>query len=205
MDRLKCLQTLPKFVVSKHDSASGCIGELGKLKNLQGKLLIKELQNVRSADDALNAGLKDKGYLEKLVLECNIPPEEVLCISESQRSVLENLQPRENLKSLSIKRYSGKGFSDWIGGLTSLSELKLFDCKYCSALPSLGHLTSLVQLLIYSCPELKYMPEEGFPASLRFLWIASVCPVLEEELKDNWASRYVYDDSMFETMEEDEY
>ncbi|KAF5469816.1 hypothetical protein F2P56_010375 [Juglans regia] len=104
MGRLNCLQTLSKFIVSKHDSASGSnIGELGKLKNLRGNLVIQKLENVRSADDALNASLKDKGNLEKLVLEWNISPK-VLGISESQRGVLENLQPHENLKSLSIKR-----------------------------------------------------------------------------------------------------
>ncbi|XP_040991681.1 putative disease resistance RPP13-like protein 1 isoform X2 [Juglans microcarpa x Juglans regia] len=150
MDRLNCLQTLPKFIVSKHDSASGSsIGELGKLKNLRGKLLIQELQNVGSADDALDASLKDKGYLEKLVLEWNIALEEVLGISESQRGVLENLQPHVNLNSLSINCYSGNGFPDWIGGLTSLSELNLFDCKYCGALPPLGYLPFLEKLYIH--------------------------------------------------------
>ncbi|XP_035546758.1 putative disease resistance RPP13-like protein 1 [Juglans regia] len=148
MGRLNCLQTLTKFIVSKHDSGSGSsIGELGKLINLRGKLLIEKIQNVRSVEDAFDASLKDKAYLEKLVLEWS-PLEEVLGISESQRGVLENLQPHEKLKSLTIVYYGGKGFPDWIGGLTSLSELKLFDCKYCSALPPLGHLPFLNQLEI---------------------------------------------------------
>ncbi|XP_040995114.1 putative disease resistance RPP13-like protein 1 [Juglans microcarpa x Juglans regia] len=148
MGRLNCLQTLTKFVVSdsKHDNAIGAsIGELGKLKNLRGILLIQELQSVRSVDEALDASLKDKGYLEKLVLKYKPDP---LGISESQRGVLENLQPHENLKSLTIDYYSGEGFPDWIGRLTSLSELNLFNCKYCSALPPLGQLPFLEKLWI---------------------------------------------------------
>ncbi|KAG7945986.1 hypothetical protein I3843_14G015200 [Carya illinoinensis] len=147
MGRLKCLRTLSKFIISKHDNGSSNIGELGKLINLRGKLLIQELQNVRSAEDALDARLKDKRYLEKLVLEWN--PPKVLGISKSQRCVLENLQSHEKLKSLTIDYYGGRGFPDWIGpGLHSLSRLKLIDCKYCSALPPLGQLPSLNELCI---------------------------------------------------------
>ncbi|KAG2668823.1 hypothetical protein I3843_14G008100 [Carya illinoinensis] len=143
--RLKCLQTLSKFIVSKHDSGSSNIGELGKLINLRGNLLIQELQNVRSAKDA---SLKTKGYLEQLVLEWN-HPKEALGISESQRDVLEDLQPHENLKCLTLKCYGGNGFPNWIGqGLPLLSELTLIDCKYCSAFPPLGQLHFLNKLYI---------------------------------------------------------
>ncbi|XP_042959238.1 putative disease resistance RPP13-like protein 1 [Carya illinoinensis] len=69
MGRLNCLQTLSKFIVNKHDSGSSNIGELGNLINLRGNLLIQELQNIRSAKDALDARLKDKRYLEELVLK----------------------------------------------------------------------------------------------------------------------------------------
>ncbi|KAG6628434.1 putative disease resistance RPP13-like protein 1 [Carya illinoinensis] len=148
MDRLKCLQTLSKFIVSERDNGSSNIGELGKLINLRGNLLIQKLQNVRSANDALNANLKDKRYLEELVLKWN-PPEEVLGISESQRGVIENLQCHANLKSLTINCYNGRGFPDWIGLLLpSLSKLELLDCKYCNALPPLGQLPSLNELYI---------------------------------------------------------
>ncbi|KAG6677067.1 hypothetical protein I3842_14G007900 [Carya illinoinensis] len=141
---LKCLQTLTKFVVSKHDGGSS-IEELGKLINLRGNLLVQELQNVRSAKDA---SLKMMGYIKELVLEWN-PLEEVLGISESQRDVLEDLQPHENLKCLTLVCYGGNSFPNWIGqGLPSLSELELTDCKYCSAFPPLGQLHFLNKLCI---------------------------------------------------------
>jgi hypothetical protein len=69
LGRLKCLQTLTKFIISKHSGS--CIEELGKLANLRGKLSILELQNVVSPTDALKACLKDRKYLEELVLEWN--------------------------------------------------------------------------------------------------------------------------------------
>ncbi|KAF5469801.1 hypothetical protein F2P56_010361 [Juglans regia] len=184
MGRLSCLQTLPKFIISKHDRASGSsIGELGKLKNLRGMLLIQELQNVRSVVEALDASLKTKGYLKKLVLEWS-PPEEGLGISESQRGVLEYLQPHENLKSLSIWHYGGRGFPDWIGGLTSLSELKLIDCKYCCDLPPLGHLPCLKKLWIDGLDGVVNVGPEFYGnssnssmkpfGSLKFLWLVNM-------------------------------
>ncbi|KAF5469804.1 hypothetical protein F2P56_010364 [Juglans regia] len=141
MGKLNYLQTLSKFVVSKHDSGSSIV-ELGKL-NLRGKLLIENLQNIRSTKYALEI-LKGKAYLEELELKWNAP----IGISESQSGVLQNLQPHQNLKSLSFRNYCGRSFPNWIGGLTSLSKLALIDCNYCSALPPLGQLSLLNQLLI---------------------------------------------------------
>ncbi|KAG6628318.1 hypothetical protein CIPAW_14G006400 [Carya illinoinensis] len=114
MGKLKCLQTLSNFILSKHSGS--CIGELGKLINLQGKLLIQKLEYVRSAYDALDASLKDKGYLE---------------------------DPIKNLKSLTINYYGGKEFPNCMPRLPSLSKLKLIDCKYCCALPPIRQLHSL--------------------------------------------------------------
>ncbi|XP_042959475.1 putative disease resistance RPP13-like protein 1 [Carya illinoinensis] len=155
MGRLKCLQTLSKFIVSKHDNGSSNIGELGNLINLRGKLLIQQLQNVRSAKDSLDARLKDKRYLEELVLEWN-PLEQVRGILESQRSVLENLQSHEKLKSLTIKYYGGRGFPDWIGhmSLPSLCYLELRNCPEVDSFPE-GRLPSnLKQIVIRRCKKL---------------------------------------------------
>ncbi|KAG6677241.1 hypothetical protein I3842_14G015700 [Carya illinoinensis] len=154
MGRLKCLQTLSKFIVNKHDNGSSNIGELGNLINLRGKLLIGQLQNVRSAKDALDARLKDK-RLEELVLEWN-PSKQVRGISESQRGVLENLQSHEKLKSLTIQSYDGRGFPDWIGhiSLPSLCYLALKDCPEVDSFPE-GRLPSnLKQIVIRRCEKL---------------------------------------------------
>jgi hypothetical protein len=142
---LKCLQTLTKFIVGKGSGL--CIGELKKLTNLRGSLSILELQNVESPTDVLNAtSLRDRKYLEELVLGWKDGNN----FSESQRSVLDSLQPHTNLKSLTIKSYGGKSFSDWVGhpSFSNVACLYLESCKYCSSLPPLGLLPSLQNLSI---------------------------------------------------------
>ncbi|KAF5447788.1 hypothetical protein F2P56_033311 [Juglans regia] len=69
LGRLCHLQTLTEFIVSEQSGAG--VGELGKLANLGGKLLISNLQNVVSPVGALVARLNDKKYLEELKLEWN--------------------------------------------------------------------------------------------------------------------------------------
>ncbi|KAI9156431.1 hypothetical protein LWI28_006423 [Acer negundo] len=69
MYRLKNLQTLSHFVVGK-DSGSG-IRDLRDMKQLQGTLLISGLQNVISFIDAVEANLKDKKGLARLVFQWN--------------------------------------------------------------------------------------------------------------------------------------
>ncbi|XP_062173763.1 putative disease resistance RPP13-like protein 1 [Alnus glutinosa] len=143
LGRLKCLQTLTKFIVSKHSGAS--IEELENFANLRGKLSILELQNVVSPMDALKACLKDRKYLEELVLEWNASN-----ISECQMSLLDNLRPHSNLKSLTINNYGGESLSDWIWhhSFSNIASLRLENCKCCHNLPPLGWLPCLKDLYV---------------------------------------------------------
>jgi Leucine-rich repeat (LRR) protein len=144
LGRLKCLQTLTKFIIGSRNGS--CIGELGKLTNLRGKLAILNLQNVVSSTDASDAGLKDKKHVDELVLEW----EADIDILESQRTILDKLQPHSNLKSLTINNYGGQSFPDWVGhdSFFNMVSLHLNKCKYCCSLPSLGQLSSLQDLSI---------------------------------------------------------
>jgi Leucine-rich repeat (LRR) protein len=155
LGRLKCLQTLTKFIVGKDNGF--CIGELGKLVNLRGSLSIEKLQNVESAD-ALEPSLRDKKYLEELVLEWKGDNS----FSESQRIVLDSLQPPTNLKSLAIEYYGGRSFSDWVGhpSFSKLASLHLQNCKYCTSLPPLGQLPSLQNLSIVGFDEVVTVGQE---------------------------------------------
>jgi hypothetical protein len=145
MSSLKCLQTLTKFIIGKHSGTS--IEELGKLANLRGRLSVLELQNVASHTDALKACLNDRKYLEELVLEWNALDTN---ISECQRSVLDNLRPHSNLKSLIIKNYGAESLPDWVGhhSFSNMVSLCLENCKHCFNLPPLGQLPSLQNLSI---------------------------------------------------------
>jgi Leucine-rich repeat (LRR) protein len=145
LGRLKRLQTLTKFIVSKHSGAS--IEELGNFANLRGKLSILKLQNVVSPTDALKACLKDRKYLEELVLEWNALDSNIL---ECQRSILDNLQPHSNLKSLTINNYGAESLPDWVGhhSFSKIAFLRLKNCKHCRNLPPLGQLHSLQYLSV---------------------------------------------------------
>ncbi|KAG6621466.1 hypothetical protein I3842_Q025700 [Carya illinoinensis] len=146
LGRLKCLQTLDKFVVNKDCGSS--IGELGNLEDIGGNLIITKLQNIKSPADALDARLKDKKHLTRLKLEWH---DTTGNISESdQITVLKNLQPHTNLKTLHISNYGGKSFPDWIAhpSFSKIVDLFLYNCKYCHILPSFGQLHSLQKLSI---------------------------------------------------------
>uniref|UniRef100_A0A2N9I6B0 Disease resistance RPP13-like protein 1 n=1 Tax=Fagus sylvatica TaxID=28930 RepID=A0A2N9I6B0_FAGSY len=142
LGRLKCLHTLTTFIVSKNSG----LGELGKLSNLRKTLSIMGLQNVVSPTDALNASLKDKRYLEELVMEWSSDTR----VSESERTVLDYLQPNTNLKILTLNYYGGKSFPDWVGhhSFSSITCVHLNNGKYCCSLPPLGQLPSLQDLSI---------------------------------------------------------
>ncbi|KAG2671099.1 hypothetical protein I3760_14G117900 [Carya illinoinensis] len=160
MGKLKCLQTLTKFVVSKRTGCS--IRELGKLANLRGALSILDLENVESFVDAQGACLSRKKNLKEL--ELNWKAGSNTEISESQRGVLNGLQPHRNLKSLTINGYMGESFPDWVGddSLPYVTSIHLENCKYCCSLPALGQLPSLQNLSIVGFDGIVAVGEEFY-------------------------------------------
>jgi len=145
LGRLKCLQTLTKFIIGKHSGFG--IGELGKLTNLRdGSLSILNLQNVECPGDAEGVNLRDRKYLEKMVLEWEVDTN----TSKSHKIVLNSLQPYTNLESLTIKGYGGISFPYWVGdaSFSNIAFLRPENCKLCCSLPPLGQLPSLQYLWI---------------------------------------------------------
>ena len=71
-------------------------------------------------------------------------------ISECHRSVLDNLRPHSNLKSLTINDYGAKSLPDWVGhkSFSAIVSLHLRNCKHCPNLPPLGQLPSLQDLFV---------------------------------------------------------
>ncbi|KAL6329467.1 hypothetical protein AAG906_021162 [Vitis piasezkii] len=142
--QLKSLQTLSTFIVGQRSGSR--IGELGGLSQIGGKLHISELQNVVSGTDALEANLKDKKYLDELVLEWNSSTDGL----QNGVDIINNLQPHKNVTKLTIDFYCGTRLPTWLGdpSLLHMVSLNLRNCKHCLSLPPLGQLSSLRYLSI---------------------------------------------------------
>ncbi|KAF5725312.1 putative LRR and NB-ARC domains-containing disease resistance protein [Tripterygium wilfordii] len=144
MMKLKDLQVLPPPLWQISDGSS--IKELRDLLHIHGELYISGLQNLIHARDALEANLRGKMHLEKLIFKWDFYSEN----SKDVEITLENLQPHANLKELKIECYGGTRFPDWLGSdsLFNMVSIHLQDCKYCCLLPPLGQLPSLKDLTI---------------------------------------------------------
>ncbi|KAJ9687388.1 hypothetical protein PVL29_016038 [Vitis rotundifolia] len=123
--QLKSLQTLSTFIVGQRSGSR--IGELGGLSQIGGKLHISELQNVVSGTDALEANLKNKKYLDELVLEWNSSTDGL----QNGVDIINNLQPHKNVTKLTIDFYCGTRLPTWLGdpSLLNMVSLNLRNCK----------------------------------------------------------------------------
>ncbi|CDP21466.1 unnamed protein product [Coffea canephora] len=159
MGRLTCLQTLEFFNVGREKGRR--IGELGSLKNLKGKLEIRNLELVKDKEGAEEAKLSEKANLFRLVLEW-APDREG--DDYNDEDVLDGLRPHPNLEELVIENFMGDQFPRWLMDLpttTTLSEsattlsklarLKFKWCHRCKELLPLQNFTSLKKLLIDKC------------------------------------------------------
>ncbi|PSS24320.1 Disease resistance RPP13-like protein [Actinidia chinensis var. chinensis] len=157
MGRLRGLQHLTDFVVGT--SGSG-INELKEFDHLRGKLSLSSLQNVIGGNDAFEANLKEKKYLEELVMKWGNTTDD----SQNEREVLEKLQPHTNLKGLTIKNYGGTRFPDWLGDWSYAKIVSLFltECHNCFSLPPLGQLASLKCLNIARMNEITSVGQEFY-------------------------------------------
>ncbi|XP_057742324.1 putative disease resistance RPP13-like protein 1 [Arachis stenosperma] len=155
MNKLKDLQFLSDYIAGKHEENG--IGELGELPHLHGSLRIEKLENVKNSDEASNAKMDEKIQLNALYLWWSSFEESEVCDSQSEIDILEKLRPHKDLKELSIRRYRGTMFPDWVGQSSyhNMTELYLRACRNCWVLPSLGQLPSLEKLVITELDKLK--------------------------------------------------
>ncbi|TMW93136.1 hypothetical protein EJD97_012109 [Solanum chilense] len=153
MGQLTSLQTLRFFYIGSEKGRR--IKELGRLKNLRGKLTIKHLQLVRNKEEAQTANLQEKPNIYKLVYSWSHDESEDSEINDEH--VLDGLQPHPNLKALSVEDYLGTKLPSWFSEelLPNLVKLKLSGCKRCTEIPSLGQLKFLRHLELVGFHELK--------------------------------------------------
>ncbi|XP_027119988.1 putative disease resistance RPP13-like protein 1 [Coffea arabica] len=158
--RLSHLQTLPIYNVGK--KCGPPIGELKHLKDLKGKLEIRNLDLVKDKKEAQLANLFEKPNLQELELRWIDPEKEEREDPNNDENVLEGLEPYHNLKSLRIEHFKGDRFPSWVmkmsvkrGSLqlNNLVEVKLESCTRCKEIPTLGTLPLLQNLEIVKLSE----------------------------------------------------
>ncbi|THG23729.1 hypothetical protein TEA_019526 [Camellia sinensis var. sinensis] len=198
MSRLKDLQTLTAFVVGKC-SCSG-INELKEFHHLRGSLSISCLQNITSCTDAMEAKLKEKKFIGTLVLSWDSGnPND----SESERDVLDKLQPHTNLKHLEVNRYRGTRFPEWLGdqSFCNMVSLSLQNCEDCFFLPLLGQLPSLKHLTISGMPSITKVGPEFYGDCSLSKPFQSLETLSFSKMLD-WEEWYILDDGEFSRLQE---
>ncbi|KAJ9685831.1 hypothetical protein PVL29_017767 [Vitis rotundifolia] len=161
--RLKSLQRLTYFIVGQKNGLR--IGELRELSKIRGTLQISKVNNVVSVNDALQANIKDKSYLDELILNWEsgwVTNGRITQHDATTDDILNSLQPHPNLKQLSITNYPGARFPNWLGdsSVLNLLSLELRGCGNCSTLPPLGQLTHLKYLQISGMNEVECVGSE---------------------------------------------
>ncbi|RLM73870.1 hypothetical protein C2845_PM15G14160 [Panicum miliaceum] len=162
--KLMHLQSLP--VLNVGEGLSDCsIKELRDLDNLHGDLTIAGLQNIKVGNNAKEAKLINKKYLETLTLEWS---DSSIYFEGDDGDVsvetFESLQPPHDLENLIVRNYSGSIFPEWIEKFPydKLQSITLDNCYNCSMIPALGDLQSLRYLGIRKMHTLKTF---GYTAS----------------------------------------
>ncbi|KAJ9692796.1 hypothetical protein PVL29_011743 [Vitis rotundifolia] len=164
--RLTSLRTLTGFpIIGDHFRRDACkIGELKNLNSLRGGLVISRIANVKDAEEAGKAELKNKKHLHHLELK----DFGRLVSSAASKGVAEALQPHQNLKSLKISHYdAATKFPSWIAAssLAQLKKLEIMRCAQVTRLPPLGELPLLESLIIEDMKRVKYVGGEFLGSS----------------------------------------
>ncbi|XP_072998958.1 putative disease resistance protein RGA3 isoform X2 [Typha latifolia] len=183
---LTSLQDLSYFGVQKEEGYD--IGQLKNLNDLRGSLSISNLENIEGRDEAVQANLNDKKYLESLCLEWENDNERDCRPTDLDMQVMEGLRPHRNLINLSIKGYKSPTYPNWLlrrGCIERLRSLKLDCCTSLKDLPPMSKLfLRCEELEICDLPNLRTLPL--LPERLKRLVIRK-CQLLvfvsEEELR----------------------
>uniref|UniRef100_M1CYU6 CC-NBS-LRR protein n=1 Tax=Solanum tuberosum TaxID=4113 RepID=M1CYU6_SOLTU len=142
--------------------------DLGEQCNLYGSLSIVELRNVVDRREALKANMREKEHIKRLSLSWGISIAEN---SQTERDILDELQPNTNIQDLEISGYRGTKFSNWLADYSylKLETLSLSHCNNCDSLPALGQLPSLKVLTIGYIDRITEVTEEfyGSPSSIK--------------------------------------
>nr|CAD1838989.1 unnamed protein product [Ananas comosus var. bracteatus] len=180
--RLTSLQGLAEFHVQRKKGHK--IVELKDMNELRESLEIKNLENVKSKAEAVEAKLNQKQHIRSLRLEWGSS----MKVVRNGDEVLEGLKPHPDLERLDIIRYYGINSPSWLetNWPFNLKSVILTNCKFWVSLPPLGQLPSLRFLKISGMKAVKQISSEfygsenlkGFPM-LEFLRLERMPHLLE--------------------------
>ncbi|CAB4268090.1 unnamed protein product [Prunus armeniaca] len=196
LGQLTRLRTLSMFVLSEKKSMSkdsAGLSELGKLKDLRGKLEIRNLGYKKDMVSELNydgAVLKEKRHLYSLTLHwMGIERENSDAVEEESDVIIksmEALQPHPSLKQLTLVNYMGARVCENLEHISAEDKVKDFAgdemMMMSAASPSTTFFPSLESLYLHDCPNLKgwWRNETASASSFRCLSTLSIqsCPNL---------------------------
>ncbi|OEL20008.1 putative disease resistance protein [Dichanthelium oligosanthes] len=155
--RLTSLQELHNYYIQ--GSKGNKISAVKNLRTLR-ELDVFSLENVESLEEADNAKLNEKRYLNSLSLMWSARAN-----AENGKDdlVLDHLEPHANIRNLKISGYCGIRLPLWIENLRvkNLVSLELARCIYWEQLPSLGELECLKKLWLECLPSLQQIGQSS--------------------------------------------
>lgn len=169
--KLTKLQSLNVFIVGNDEGYK--IAELKNMNHLRESLSITKLENIKSKSNAQEANLHNKKRLDRLELLWTS-----LTTSDTAKQVLEGLVPPKNLKELTIRKYNGSEFPQWLSSTEVCGMLKtihLAHCEACKVLPSLGKLPTLKTLHLETMFKLRTLGHEFFGGGFLCLESLKIC------------------------------
>ncbi|CAN0924209.1 Putative disease resistance protein RGA4 [Linum grandiflorum] len=179
--RLCYLRKLSEFLLCNSTAAAAGIGELQYLKNLRGGLMIQNLDRVNNASEGETANLKDKQYLDELLLSWEGGRDNADVVAEGK--LLEALRPHPNLKVITLSCNAGLECPSWLPSITNLVEIRLEESANWKILPPLDQLPFLAKLELDALYSLEYIEVSSaasstFFPSLKYLKL-KFCPKLK--------------------------
>ncbi|KAK3156531.1 hypothetical protein QOZ80_2AG0108400 [Eleusine coracana subsp. coracana] len=153
--KLQCLEELNAFCVKK-ESVGFELAELGKLKKLRGRLIVHNLEKVRTKEEAEEAKLKNKCNLNELSLDFDRGQQPAI---GHEHDVIDGLQPHPSLEVLRIFNHSGPTGPSWLTRDICVTTL---ECLYLSGvswdiLPPFGRLPLLKSLSLFEIGGLRQL------------------------------------------------
>nr|UBY07442.1 NBS-LRR disease resistance protein [Dasypyrum villosum] len=142
ISRLTSLRELHNYLVEERTCNK--ISAIGSLRDLR-ELGLLGLENVKNWEEAKNAKLKEKQYLNSLFMKWSTPDQIM-----TDNLVLDHLEPHVNIKELQIQGYPGPKIPSWMknSSVKNLVSLRLISCINWEYLPSLGELVFLKFLML---------------------------------------------------------